>query len=676
MADVVESMRPAEVQESSESPSSGSHMADSSRPKLPPCDQCRRRKVKCDGKPSCDRCGQSSLTCTREIQRKKRGPKKGSGSVIAKLRDEHEYGGIQEAGLPPFNLAQLDLQLPQLKRTLSDESALSSPLGSPLGAHSGETYGLVPDPAYVPRSVPSSAQDGMHAVPSDQATFLQPQWQGLQEQLWQYASATSGDGYVSVSDLAQQIFHDIALAPITPMATLPASQMPSRIATPNTIPTSIDALLNATVPVAPSPTTTATSSPPPLHGPKYLYRSDTSSVQAELRIIALAREIGMSAYLMTQCVKQFFQHLHPIMPVIHEATFRQRLTQPDDFSTDEKILVVSLCAITVLHCAPVSDLSLDAKKELGKQFLSQCLNYRRMSDWIETASLTTIITSYLVSVSYFELKFIKSHHFYLREAIGMAYEQGLHLSSTYAGMGELQAICSRRTFALLFVTERGCAILRNKPSSILKLQDLPRDYFDEHDKIVSAGFSALVDLFKLLDQRFVELWRSSSVAEEGQPAQLDNIASIQQNLNETSFENTQMTDIQKADVLITHQWLRLIFWQASMRQGLVSTSASDPMFWYDYPIKIAKDLCSVMHQLTFDAILVHGLGIFEKIFEVAYTLMDALTIMKVGWSDSQELRYLFSCLSASPNSHSTYVKMLENKMDAESLPMQRIHDNG
>lgn len=57
---------------------------------------------------------------------------------------------------------------------------------------------------------------------------------------------------------------------------------------------------------------------------------------------------------------------------------------------------------------------------------------------------------------------------------------------------------------------------------------------------------------------------------------------------------------------------------------------------------------------------------FEKIFEVAYTLMDALTIAKVEWSSSEELRYLFACLSASSNSHSTYVKFLEHKMDNQS----------
>ncbi len=158
---------------------------------------------------------------------------------------------------------------------------------------------------------------------------------------------------------------------------------------------------------------------------------------------------------------------------------------------------------------------------------------------------------------------------------------------------------------------------------------------------------------------------------------MDNIASLQHALNEMSFDTPQgnfaMTDVQRADVLITHQWLRLIFWQASMRQGLISYSANNPIFSALYPITIAKDLCDCVgldDASSYDAILVHGMGIFEKIFEVAYTLMDALTIANQNWSESWELRCLFNVLSASPNSQSTYVKMLRTKLESERSPPQ------
>lgn len=57
---------------------------------------------------------------------------------------------------------------------------------------------------------------------------------------------------------------------------------------------------------------------------------------------------------------------------------------------------------------------------------------------------------------------------------------------------------------------------------------------------------------------------------------------------------------------------------------------------------------------------------------MAYTLMDALTIAKIPWSESEELRYLFGCLSASPDSHNTYVRMLETKMNGEQMTLRSI----
>jgi len=214
----------------------------------------------------------------------------------------------------------------------------------------------------------------------------------------------------------------------------------------------------------------------------------------------LAIEVAMSSTLMSQCVKQYFRHLYPIMPVIHEATFRRKLNSSEHLPQEDKCLLLSMCAVTILHASPPSDLSLDAKKDIGRQFLSHFLDLRQNSDWIERSSLTTIIASYFASVSYFELKQPRSSHFYVREATGMALEQGLHLDSFYIGMNRVAEICHRRTFALLFVTERGASILRNKPISIPKLPVLPTEYFDDEDPGILTGFQCLCQLFALLDE--------------------------------------------------------------------------------------------------------------------------------------------------------------------------------
>lgn len=640
---------------------------------LLPCDACRKRKVRCSKEEPCDRCVSAGLRCTRDIARKKRGPKKGSGSVIAKLRDESQASSPQDQTLPPFDLSQLQLQMPALSRTVTTDSPLASPLTSPTtSSFGGDHFASMGDPALMPRSVPV-LQNGFD--PNSHTAFAQAgiqfpaSWQMQPSELLQFQAPLSPNGYMSISDLAQEIFQESY-----PTATLgppprSTAQTPSRSSTPLTKPISLDAVLTGAPSSAPSPSPTTTSSPMPPHGPKFLYRSDSSDFQSPYQLQVLAAEFGLSAYLMTQCFRQYFRHLYPIRPTIHESSLIQRLSRHDELSTEEKILVLSICATTVLHAAPQSDLSLDKKMQLGKQFVELCLHLRRQYDWAETATLLSVQASYHICVALFELKKPRAHHFYLREAISMSIEQGLHLESTYMGMDQITAICSRRTFALLFITERGLAILRNKDVQIPRLPLLSNEYFDDQDGVILAGFSALVNLFSVLDEKFVQLWSSTSLDSDSSGYEpYESIASIQLSLNEMSFENFAMTDIQRADVLITHQWLRLIFWQASMRQGLISYSAPDPIFSSTFPITIAENLCTAISSMSNDAILVHGLGIFEKLFEIAYTLMDALTIANTSWSDSQELRYLFDVLSASSNSQSTYVKMLRTKIESGRTP--------
>ena len=45
--------------------------------------------------------------------------------------------------------------------------------------------------------------------------------------------------------------------------------------------------------------------------------------------------------------------------------------------------------------------------------------------------------------------------------------------------------------------------------------------------------------------------------------------------------------------------------------------------------------------------------------------MDTLNLTKSLSSGIEELRILFKCLHASPNSHDTYVRILETKLEGE-----------
>jgi len=210
------------------------------------------------------------------------------------------------------------------------------------------------------------------------------------------------------------------------------------------------------------------------------------------------------------------------------------------------------------------------------------------------------------------MKKIHSSWFYLREAVGMALEVGLDQEEKYQSLAHLDVLAYRRTFALLFITERGASILRNKPIMIRKLRELPVGYFENEEPSILTGFQCLCQLFSLLDEKFVEYWNTPQDTDLQPRASVD-IASVQSQLNSLEFEIAGLDDVQKADVLISQQWLRLVFWQAAVRQGLLSSNAEDPAFTYRFPIDIARSLCGVLTRVPIEAVLVHGIGIVQPL---------------------------------------------------------------
>jgi hypothetical protein len=242
---------------------------------------------------------------------------------------------------------------------------------------------------------------------------------------------------------------------------------------------------------------------------------------------------------------------------------------------------------------------------------------------------------------------------------------GLHQDQAYTGLPEAEQIRRRRTFALLYITERGAAIHDGFPVSVVVPPQLPTAILPDEHPSVSAGLNALFGLFSLLDLKFVRLWNNSDQLALGDSVYSD-LSLLQDHLRDLKIEVAGLSEIQKADVLITQQWLRLIFWQTALRFGYISTAATDPAFTYNFPVDVAMALCNVVKGLPPVAIQVHGLGIFEKQFDIAYSLMDALSLSGAPQPEHYEcLRYLLLSLSASPTSRQIYVKTLEKKMGSQ-----------
>jgi hypothetical protein len=310
-------------------------------------------------------------------------------------------------------------------------------------------------------------------------------------------------------------------------------------------------------------------------------------------------------------------------------------------------------------------LSTEQRVTASRKFIRRCSEARLDVDLAESANYYDVLCSWFIGMTLFELKCRKASWFYVREAITLSYPAGLQQLEHDTTLSHDERLRRLRAFALLFITERGACVLDIFPVSIMQVPPLPSASCTDEDPSIASGLQGLYSLFSMLDFSFVKLWndphRFSSV-DKGYPE----LCALQDHLRQ-AMPLHGVSDIQRADVLITQQWLRLVFWQAALRGGLISTSSPDPAFTYDYPITIAASLCDIVKSLPPIAIQVHGLGIFEKQFDVAYSLLDALNMSGTPAAPEhhENLRYLLLSLSASPSSRQIYVRTLEKKMGSD-----------
>ncbi|KAB5585123.1 fungal-specific transcription factor domain-containing protein [Coniochaeta sp. 2T2.1] len=390
-------------------------------------------------------------------------------------------------------------------------------------------------------------------------------------------------------------------------------------------------------------------------------------------------------YLISQCVELYYEHIYPIMPLLYMPTTRQTVRRPMTYP--EKNLIYALCALTCLHMSgkSIQAQGPESWEAAGRFFIDECISVRQSYDFLEDQSLYAVISSFWLSTSFFEINQSRKSWMYLREALTLALDLGLDDDSTYVGLTPEEKLCRQRVFWILFVTERSFAILRNRPISFKKTPSLPRTRHSYEAPDIHSGFRQLISSYVPLDESFVAAWNDSSdpsvsgatylalqdilsrppaflqrsrattPSSDGTTRSLADIVTPSSTNVPTSFFHPVQTDtvpkpepddenspfpftvtttddtdpdptaIQKADLLITQQWLRLIVWRSSEQRQLLSWTSPHESMDHAFPLEIARSTVSILESLPSTAVEVHGMGIFEKIFKIGAAYIDALS---------------------------------------------------
>jgi hypothetical protein len=158
--------------------------------------------------------------------------------------------------------------------------------------------------------------------------------------------------------------------------------------------------------------------------------------------------------LIEKCIGLFIEHIYAIKPVFNLPDLRSLLTRHID--APEKNTVYALCAMTATHMSGRPE-QIDGQLSwisLGRFFLARCIAARQAYDFIEDRTLYAVISSYFLFEAYFELDEQRKSWYYLQEAITLAQELNLQEEASYTCLPFIERVCRRRTFWLLFVSER------------------------------------------------------------------------------------------------------------------------------------------------------------------------------------------------------------------------------
>ncbi|KAK3344235.1 hypothetical protein B0T25DRAFT_321578 [Lasiosphaeria hispida] len=340
--------------------------------------------------------------------------------------------------------------------------------------------------------------------------------------------------------------------------------------------------------------------------------------------------------LIPQCVKLYYEHIYPIMPMLYMPDI-WRMLKRSELRPAEQNLLYALSALTCFHMSgkSIQVEGPDSWERAGRYFLDEAESSRANYDRIKEVSLYVIISSFWMSTSSFEIKDDEKSSYYMTEALHFARQMRLQDDASYEGLSPHATLSRQRVFWQLFVTERSLAMFRKQDIILRKTPKIPAEGHPYESPEIHAGFLQLISAYAPLDESFVTAWNYGSDPR----VTIDTYLNLQNTLakppafmshpdsaeQSSAVQQYSPTSIQKADLLITQQWLSLIVWRNSQKQHLVHPHHRYKCMQTAFPLAIAHRTARVLQSLPPEAVEVHGMGIFEKIYEIASSFVEVLS---------------------------------------------------
>jgi hypothetical protein len=250
-----------------------------------------------------------------------------------------------------------------------------------------------------------------------------------------------------------------------------------------------------------------------------------------------------------------------------------------------------------------------------------------------------------------------------REAVTLGRLLRLHDSEAYRTLPNQEKERWLRAFWVLSITERAYALQHGET---LGFPGNPgRDMAALRASLTNSQLADFpmqtLGLFDDIDESFLVCWRRQCIGVgcplltperavqlhtslDARVAESDPPQSIQ--TYNKAASNWDRSQIQQIDTLVTKAWLHSQLWKVALWHGIVSSEALPEQLRPSYVLHVARSACEAYQAMPSASRDAHGIGLFDKLCDIALALVKATELTKTITSSFEDLALMEDLLDA------------------------------
>ncbi|KAF2268015.1 hypothetical protein CC78DRAFT_455799 [Lojkania enalia] len=376
---------------------------------------------------------------------------------------------------------------------------------------------------------------------------------------------------------------------------------------------------------------------------------EPNEVQTFGNIIPQRDDHELERSIIDTCVHAYLLRIYPVIPFLTREIL-QHETRHMAHSLVSRQFILSFCAYVVTFGNVLDDLHLKLSNlshlGLGEQLLDAAIRIQ-VIERITEPSLQSVFISFFLYGAFAGLGDYRQCWFHLREAstLLMMYRgdtTGWQTKSIY-----------NRLFWVLSISERAHGIRRNRPITLQITPDSPPLQAPDE-----CGLCYLASIFRPFDEAFFAVWNGSQ-----RDCSKEWLINLDREVRIALPISLNLSNGQLANLRVSQLWLRIKLWELFPRFGYLSSESVYECLTFRYPTVIARDLTIVAVKLPIASLQAHGVGMTEKIFDIACALTDILPFVSTSASQlelgpTDYLTQITSLLAKLPGGTSKFVPLL------------------